>query len=294
MALTQQNSIVNTKDFANHVTINLFKKRTNLRSHTRQTRQSSVRRTSRPIVTKTIKLTSGRSKSQVSSGTQKSQRQVNEVSNKASDISSLERIAEQVITPLSSSVESSFDTRTEVSLCPDDPDSPVVSYISNSVANSPSKDNSNSPKMTNNPSSIPLTSRKKPFAQNDDLTSLSWLQSLDMGGVVPHLAAPPTPPASPPLSSNAYDPKFQKEESPQEKIDYSVDGSIKPPFSYAALIGMAMKENGNKMTLSAIYKWIKEHYIYYKTADQSWQVNNTHGCFFLHKIDYQNYGKLMV
>lgn len=120
----------------------------------------------------------------------------------------------------------------------------------------------------------------------DDLTSLSWLHSLDMGGMVPHLATPPTPPASPqphnPMSShNTHAPPSDRKRKVEaqdklDRIDYSQDGSAKPPYSYAALIGMAMKENQNKMTLSAIYKWIKENFAYYKTADPSWQVSE-HG-----------------
>lgn len=119
----------------------------------------------------------------------------------------------------------------------------------------------------------------------DDLTSLSWLHSLDMCGMVPHLATPPTPPASPQpqnllassqmLHNSPADKKRKAElQEKQDNIDYSVDGSVKPPYSYAALIGMAMKENQNKMTLSAIYKWIKENFAYYKTADPSWQVSH--------------------
>ncbi|XP_064118504.1 forkhead box protein A2-B-like isoform X1 [Macrobrachium nipponense] len=117
----------------------------------------------------------------------------------------------------------------------------------------------------------------------DDLTSLSWLHSLDMGGMVPHLATPPTPPASPqppnfsPSHMSAGDKKKKVEVVEKvDTIDYSVDGSVKPPYSYAALIGMAMRENQNKMTLSAIYKWIKENFVYYKTADPSWQNSIRH------------------
>lgn len=118
---------------------------------------------------------------------------------------------------------------------------------------------------------------------SDDLTSLSWLHSLDMVGMVPHLTTPPTPPASPPLGSSNNSSKDGKKKGKSQDVaeevirpdpvDYSKDGSVKPPFSYASLICMAMKENGNKMTLSAIYEWIREHYIYYKTADPSWQVS---------------------
>ncbi|XP_068248314.1 forkhead box protein J1-B-like [Palaemon carinicauda] len=117
----------------------------------------------------------------------------------------------------------------------------------------------------------------------DDLTSLSWLHSLDMGGMVPHLATPPTPPASPqppnlsPSHMSAGEKKRKAEVVEKlDNIDYSLDGSAKPPFSYAALIGMAMRENQNKMTLSAIYKWIRENFAYYKTADPSWQNSIRH------------------
>ncbi|CAL4166379.1 unnamed protein product, partial [Meganyctiphanes norvegica] len=118
----------------------------------------------------------------------------------------------------------------------------------------------------------------------DDLTPLSWLHSLNMDCMVPHLATPPTPPASPqphngsPGSQQAANDRKRKAEAMEasKNIDYSVDGSIKPPYSYAALIGMAMKANQNKMTLSAIYKWIKENFAYYKTADPSWQNSIRH------------------
>ena len=58
----------------------------------------------------------------------------------------------------------------------------------------------------------------------------------------------------------------------QDIVDYKINGSTKPPYSYATLICMAMKANKNKMTLSSIYKWIKENFLYYKNADPSWQV----------------------
>lgn len=54
--------------------------------------------------------------------------------------------------------------------------------------------------------------------------------------------------------------------------DYRSSGDHKPPYSYAALICMAMGANSNKMTLSAIYKWIRDNFLYYRNADPSWQV----------------------
>ena len=142
-------------------------------------------------------------------------------------------------------------------------------------------------KSNDHENQTPVPAIKPPNPSCDDLTPLSWLNSLDMGGMVPHLATPPTPPASPPPNSNPPNTftsnsdrkrKLESQSSNKEGIDYSVDGSVKPPFSYAALIGMAMKSNKNKMTLSAIYKWIRENFVYYKTADPSWQVS----CFFIY------------
>lgn len=49
--------------------------------------------------------------------------------------------------------------------------------------------------------------------------------------------------------------------------------NIKPPFSYATLICMAMLKNQNKMTLSNIYQWIQNNFLYYQHADPSWQVS---------------------
>lgn len=54
--------------------------------------------------------------------------------------------------------------------------------------------------------------------------------------------------------------------------NYRTNGNHKPPFSYATLICMAMRANGNKMTLSAIYNWIKDNFMFYKNAEPCWQV----------------------
>ncbi|XP_075678858.1 uncharacterized protein LOC113798834 isoform X1 [Dermatophagoides pteronyssinus] len=59
-------------------------------------------------------------------------------------------------------------------------------------------------------------------------------------------------------------------------VDYKMNGQIKPPYSYATLICMAMKANKNKMTLSSIYKWIKENFLYYQNADPNWQNSIRH------------------
>ena len=57
-----------------------------------------------------------------------------------------------------------------------------------------------------------------------------------------------------------------------KEIDYKNDDNAKPPYSYAALICLAMKDTKKKMTLSQIYKWIRDSFAYYRKADKSWQV----------------------
>ena len=60
-----------------------------------------------------------------------------------------------------------------------------------------------------------------------------------------------------------------------DKIDYKTNPYVKPPYSYATLICMAMKETKkNKITLAGIYNWITENFMYYRHADPSWQVGS--------------------
>lgn len=128
--------------------------------------------------------------------------------------------------------------------------------------------------------------QKKPdsMAVDDDcLTDLNWLQNLNIMTKI-GAPTPETPPASPVpspeysksscclISSNKSGSKTCPKPEVEDVVDYKVDGTVKPPYSYATLICMAMKANKNKMTLSAIYKWIKENFMYYRDADPSWQV----------------------
>ena len=59
------------------------------------------------------------------------------------------------------------------------------------------------------------------------------------------------------------------------EVDYRMNPHVKPPYSYAKLICMAMKEsNKTKITLAGIYSWIIDNFMYYRVADSSWQVCN--------------------
>ena len=147
---------------------------------------------------------------------------------------------------------------------------------------------------------------------DDSLTSLSWLQNLNILKITS-----PTPPPSPPSPQSLIDPRMIKSEPPSppmftnhmmnhggflggppqimkmeqrvpladspplcgpllgpDNVDYKTNPYVKPPYSYATLICMAMKETRkHKITLSAIYNWITDNFMYYRMADPSWQVS---------------------
>ncbi|KAK9496838.1 hypothetical protein O3M35_012944 [Rhynocoris fuscipes] len=102
-----------------------------------------------------------------------------------------------------------------------------------------------------------------------ELTSLSWLHNLNI--MPPALPTPPTSPKPPKKS-----PALKLTLNPTMAEEYRTRGDKKPPFSYATLICMAMRANKNKMTLSSIYAWIKENFLYYRHADPSWQNSIRH------------------
>ncbi|KAL4648111.1 forkhead box protein J1-like [Arapaima gigas] len=148
---------------------------------------------------------------------------------------------------------------------------------------------------------------------DDSLTSLQWLQefSISAGGgqVAPlstqnqsyvggHLRmagpdAPASPMAADPasmgtphtpnkptsaafyrgLSSSAVGGPAAYGHCPEE-VDYKTNPHVKPPYSYATLICMAMQASKkSKLTLSCIYKWIKDNFCYFRHADPTWQVS---------------------
>ena len=143
---------------------------------------------------------------------------------------------------------------------------------------------------------------------DDSLTSLNWLQNLNILKITS-----PTPPASPPSSAPSggpqklmrgmsapvvhphqvvggmvpslpvkQEPHMSLADTPPlcgtslitpEAVDYRTNPYVKPPYSYATLICMAMKETKkHKITLSSIYNWITDNFMYYRMADPSWQV----------------------
>ncbi|XP_064590717.1 forkhead box protein J1-like [Zonotrichia leucophrys gambelii] len=60
-------------------------------------------------------------------------------------------------------------------------------------------------------------------------------------------------------------------------IDYRTNGHVKPPYSYATLICMAMEASQQpKLTLAAICKWISDNFCYFRRAHPSWQSSIRH------------------
>ncbi|XP_046838744.1 forkhead box protein J1-A-like [Vespa crabro] len=112
-----------------------------------------------------------------------------------------------------------------------------------------------------------------------ELTSLSWLQSLDITSAS-GLPTPPCSPSPPPLvrkPPKKMSPLLKAELDLAENADkYRTDPDAKPPFSYATIICLAMRANNNKVSLSNIYAWIRENFLYYKYADPAWQNSIRH------------------
>ncbi|XP_029363837.1 forkhead box protein J1-A [Echeneis naucrates] len=140
---------------------------------------------------------------------------------------------------------------------------------------------------------------------DDSLTSLQWLQDFSILGAdgpqrpphQPHLFGHRPPGADAPASPQAGDPACMGTpltpgkptaaaysrmpplpgivahgHCPDE-VDYRTEPRIKPPYSYATLICMAMQASKKtKITLSSIYQWITDNFCYYRHADPTWQV----------------------
>ncbi|KAG7210877.1 hypothetical protein KM043_012359 [Ampulex compressa] len=112
-----------------------------------------------------------------------------------------------------------------------------------------------------------------------ELTSLSWLQSLDITSAS-GLPTPPCSPSPPPLTRQPpkkLSPLLKAQLDLAENAEkYRTDPDAKPPFSYATIICLAMRANNNKVSLSNIYAWIRENFLFYKYADPTWQNSIRH------------------
>lgn len=133
---------------------------------------------------------------------------------------------------------------------------------------------------------------------DDSLTSLQWLQNVQFNLDVSQQTGEDCGETDSAQQSSGCAASAQDEGEPNtpttstvaiaeknasnrgEDIDYRTNAHVKPPYSYATLICMAMKAtNQTKITLSCIYKWIMENFMYYRKADPGWQVSASQ-CLF--------------
>ncbi|KAJ8727895.1 hypothetical protein PYW08_016280 [Mythimna loreyi] len=117
-----------------------------------------------------------------------------------------------------------------------------------------------------------------------DLTNLTWLQNITNIMSVPQFPLPPMSP-NPQVKTQPQTTRLQKfnqtiaksqRDFMENKHEYRTNSEKKPPYSYSTLICMAMRYNSDKMTLSAIYSWIRENFKYYRNADPTWQNSIRH------------------
>lgn len=118
---------------------------------------------------------------------------------------------------------------------------------------------------------------------DDDLTSLNWLQKNDvLKGL--HVSTTSLP-MSPPHDSGGDLSDSSLRDSP---TGGSVTGSLestsskkrspsKPPYSFSSLIFMAIEESANKrLPVKDIYNWIVEHFPFYRDAKLGWKNSVRH------------------
>ncbi|KAL0840915.1 hypothetical protein ABMA28_014714 [Loxostege sticticalis] len=124
---------------------------------------------------------------------------------------------------------------------------------------------------------------KPPIEDSEtDLTNLTWLQNITNIMSVPQFPISPVSPSPPVKPQNTRLQKFNQtiakcqKDFTENKEEYQTNSEKKPPYSYSTLICMAMRYNNDKMTLSAIYSWIRENFKYYRNADPTWQNSIRH------------------
>ncbi|XP_015248578.1 PREDICTED: forkhead box protein J1-A-like [Cyprinodon variegatus] len=137
---------------------------------------------------------------------------------------------------------------------------------------------------------------------DDSLTSLQWLQEFSILGApgpqpvqqqlgpegpasplaadpASSMGAPLTPgkPTAAAFSRMQTLPGLVAHGHCPAEVDYRSDPRVKPPYSYATLICMAMQASKqSKITLSCIYQWITDNFCYYRHADPTWQNSIRH------------------
>ena len=56
-------------------------------------------------------------------------------------------------------------------------------------------------------------------------------------------------------------------------MSFPENRNAKPPYSYAALICLALATSQQRMTLNQIYNWVRGKFAFFRFGDQSWTVS---------------------
>ncbi|XP_019849225.1 PREDICTED: forkhead box protein L1-like isoform X1 [Amphimedon queenslandica] len=132
---------------------------------------------------------------------------------------------------------------------------------------------------------------------DNSLTSLNWLPDFQIPSIDKLVVQPRKDSISSSGGDSVFENEHEKMERPQEELlplsplkrcmnqtaefeqnqwKYQ-DNPAKPPFSYTTIIYLAIRSSKNdKVTLGEIYQWIKDHFMYYRVAESTWQNSVRH------------------
>ena len=92
---------------------------------------------------------------------------------------------------------------------------------------------------------------------------------------------------------------YQDSKYSLDSYDPLVDTQIKPPYSFASLIFMAIDSSSKKaLPVKDIYKWITDNFPYFKDAPIGWKNSVRHNlslsrCFVKSNKNYVSFIKLV-
>uniref|UniRef100_A0A1I8EXB5 Forkhead box protein fkh-2 n=1 Tax=Wuchereria bancrofti TaxID=6293 RepID=A0A1I8EXB5_WUCBA len=137
-----------------------------------------------------------------------------------------------------------------------------------------SADKRRNPPFSNLLSKIIIDGRKVMHDEDCQLPSLDWLtDSVKRKSSTPHI---PNLLISNFSQQKKYSAVHQDQKNASNDVDFSKE-AIKPPYSYAELITLAMRHYGqSKVLLSDIYDYVRKNFAWYRKTDITWQNSIRH------------------